>query len=324
MNYKLILLVLTMMQCTLFGTVQMKILVFGGKTGWIGQKIIKSIVELGHIAIAAEARLENRTQIEEELSTIQPDFIINAAGVIGRPNVDWVEDHKQETVRTNIIGTLNLIDIAYLHNIHVTNIGTGCIYNYDDAHPMFSGKGFTEEDEPNFENAFYSKTKIMVEKILLHYPNVLHLRVRLPIAADFYRYNLIIKLTKYKKVVNIPNSVTILDDLIPIAIQMALRKLTGVYNFTNPGVISHNEILELYKEYLDPSFTYQNFTLAEQAQILKAGRSYNELDVSKLLTEFPEIAPVKHSIRNIFKKMKELAIEQNIKLDTKIRINILL
>jgi hypothetical protein len=29
---------------------------------------------------------------------------------------------------------------------------------------------------------------------------------------------------------------------------MTERELKGVYNFTNPGAISHNEILALYKE----------------------------------------------------------------------------
>ena len=50
------------------------------------------------------------------------------------------------------------------------------------------------------------------------------------------------------QVCNIPNSMTILDDLLPIAVTMSERKLTGAYNFTNPDAISHNEILELYKE----------------------------------------------------------------------------
>ena len=50
------------------------------------------------------------------------------------------------------------------------------------------------------------------------------------------------------QVCNIPNSMTILDDLLPIALVMSERKLTGAYNFTNPGAISHNEILDLYKE----------------------------------------------------------------------------
>ena len=46
--------------------------------------------------------------------------------------------------RSNVIGTINLIDCAFLHGIHVTNMATGCIYEYDKEHEMYSGKGFTD------------------------------------------------------------------------------------------------------------------------------------------------------------------------------------
>ena len=49
----------------------------------------------------------------------------------------------------------------------------------------------------------------------------------------------------------------------------------GTINLTNPGVISHNEILLLYKEYIDDTFTWQNFTIEQQDKILLAKRSNN-------------------------------------------------
>jgi hypothetical protein len=41
-----------------------------------------------------------------------------------------------------------------------------------------------------------------------------------------------------------------LTELLPISLAMSAKGLTGVYNFTNPGAISHNQILALYKEVL--------------------------------------------------------------------------
>ena len=70
---------------------------------------------------------------------------------------------------------------------------------------------------------------------------------------------------------------TLLHDLLPVSILMAEKKLTGVYNFTNPGAISHNEVLTLYKKYIDPAFTWKNFSVEEQAKVIKAGRSNCEL-----------------------------------------------
>ncbi len=280
-------------------------LIFGGKSGWIGQKLIELLRENNYTAYAAESRLENREELEKEITTLKPDYIFNAAGMTGRPNIDWCEDHKQETIRANILGALNLVDVAYLHNIPVTNFGTGCIYYYDDAHPIYSGIGFTEEDEPNFAKSFYSATKIILEKTILNYPNVLNLRLRMPISSDLHSRSFVTKIVNYEKVVNIPNSMSILDDLLPVAIEMTLRGLHGVYNFTNPGVLTHNEVLALYKEFIDPDYTWKNFTLEEQTAILKAARSNTELDVSKLLAEFPNIPHVKDSIREVFAKMKK-------------------
>lgn len=280
-------------------------LVFGGKNGWIGGQLITLLQEQGHTALAAQSRLENRSDVEKEITLTQPDCIINAAGVTGRPNVDWCESNKQETIKANVVGALTLFDIAHSHNIHVINFGTGCIYEYDDAHPMYSGVGFTEDEIPNFQGSFYSYTKTILDQLVINYPNVLNLRLRMPISDDLHHRSFITKITKYERVVNIPNSMSVLYDLLPLVPVMAERKLTGNYNFVNPGVISHNEILELYKKYIDPTFIYTNFSVEEQAKVIKAGRSNNELDTRKLQAEFPELKHIKESMIGVFKRMKQ-------------------
>jgi len=279
-------------------------LVFGGN-GWIGAQMIEALKSKGETVHASKHRLEDRNKIEQELDEIKPTHVLNAAGKTGRPNVDWCEDHQQETIRSNVIGTLNLADLCFIRNIHMTNYATGCIYAYDEKHPLGSGIGFKEEDTPNFDGSFYSKTKAAVEKLLSSYPNVLTLRLRMPISDDLHPRSFVTKISKYEKVVDVPNSMTILTDLLPVSLDMSIKGLKGVYNFTNPGVISHNQILALYKEFIDPNFTWKNFSLEEQAKILKAGRSNNELDVSKLLKEYPNVPPVQESMRQVFIRMKQ-------------------
>lgn len=146
-----------------------------------------------------------------------------------------------------------------------------------------------------------------VEELLKNFENVCTLRVRMPISSDLSNpRNFITKITRYEKVVNIPNSMTILDELLPISIEMAKRNLTGIWNFTNPGVVSHNEILEMYRQYIDPNFTWKNFTLEEQAKVIVAPRSNNELDASKLKTEFPELLSIEESlIKYVFEPNKK-------------------
>lgn len=67
-------------------------------------------------------------------------------------------------------------------------------------------------------------------------------------------------------------------------------------NYTNPGCISHNEIMELYKTYVDPELTWSNFTIEEQAKVIVAPRSNNLLDTKRIESEFPEILPIRESL----------------------------
>lgn len=67
---------------------------------------------------------------------------------------------KVETIRANVIGCLTLADVCLARDIHMTYYGTGCIFHYDDKFPENSGKGFKEEDTPNFTGSYYSHTKV--------------------------------------------------------------------------------------------------------------------------------------------------------------------
>ncbi|KAK1311979.1 putative rhamnose biosynthetic enzyme 1 [Acorus calamus] len=285
----------------------LKFLIYG-RTGWIGGLLGKICEKQGIHYEYGKGRLEDRSQLIADIQNVKPTHVFNAAGVTGRPNVDWCESHKPETIRTNVVGTLNLADVCREHGLLLMNYATGCIFEYDAEHQEGSGIGFKEEDKPNFDGSFYSKTKGMVEELLNEFENVCTLRVRMPISSDLNNpRNFITKISRYNKVVNIPNSMTILDELLPISVEMAKRNLKGIWNFTNPGVVSHNEILEMYKNYIDPDFKWNNFTLEEQAKVIIAARSNNELDASKLKTEFPELLSIKDSlIKYVFEPNKKV------------------
>ncbi|KAL5582603.1 hypothetical protein UlMin_015045 [Ulmus minor] len=284
----------------------LKFLIYG-RTGWIGGLLGKICEKQGIPFEYGRGRLQERSQLLADIQSIKPTHVFNAAGVTGRPNVDWCETHKPETIRTNVVGTLTLADVCREHGLLMMNYATGCIFEYDEAHPIRSGIGFKEEDKPNFTGSFYSKTKAMVEELLKEYDNVCTLRVRMPISSDLSNpRNFITKISRYNKVVDIPNSMTILDELLPISVEMAKRNCRGIWNFTNPGVVSHNEILEMYNKYIDPTFKWVNFTLEEQAKVIVAPRSNNELDATKLNKEFPELLSIKDSlIKYVFQPNKK-------------------
>lgn len=283
----------------------MKCLVFG-HTGWIGSQVVELLKKQGCELILSSARLDNYVDVVSEFE--KADGITHcllAAGLTGRPNVDWCQDNKEQTLRVNVIGASIIGDLCYRKNIHLTYLGSGCIYLYNENHPI-GGPGFTEEDEPNFEGSFYSHTKVLIEKILKVYDKTsLILRIRMPLSDDLHPKNFITKITRYQKVVNIPNSMTTLTDMLPLIPNMMTKKLTGIFNFTNPGVISHNQILDLYKEYIDCNFKYTNFSIDEHDKILKAKRSNNCLDCTKLLSYYPNIPSIDVAIVDLFKRMQK-------------------
>jgi 3,5-epimerase/4-reductase len=281
-------------------------LVFGGKTGWIGQKVLAMLQASGIEAKAAEARLEKLEAVAAELDAYKPTHVLNCAGLTGRPNVDWCEDHKDEVIRVNLIGTLGLLDACETRGIHCTNFATGCIFNYDFKYPV-DGAPIPEAYPPNYVGSFYSLTKGMVDTLSWNYKNVLTLRLRMPISDDLSPRNFVTKISSYAKVIDVQNSVTVLHDMLPVALAMADRKITGMFNFTNPGTVSHNEVLDLFTKHIEPGFKYANFTEEDQAKILKAGRCNNNLDVAKLVAAVPDMAipGAKEAVEGVFVRMRK-------------------
>lgn len=74
---------------------------------------------------------------------------------------------------------------------------------------------------------------------------------------------------------------------------------------SNLGLISHNEILTMYKNIVDPTFTWQNFTEEEQKQILASERSNNFMDTTRLTSLYPDILNIKVLYKNVCRNIKK-------------------
>jgi UDP-glucose 4,6-dehydratase len=100
-----------------------------GASGWIGGLLCRLLQARGARWTRGLARLEDRGGILADVRRARPTHVLCAAGVTGRPNVDWCEAHRVETLRANVLGTLNLVDLCHGAGLHVTNFATGCIYS---------------------------------------------------------------------------------------------------------------------------------------------------------------------------------------------------
>ena len=262
-----------------------KYLLFGSK-GWIGGMIVKLLKENGCMFKESVNRLEDRNLIESEIIEFGATNVLCSAGKTGVPTVDWCESNRVCTIRSNIIGTLNLADVCDSLGVHCTIYGTGCIYSYNDSKDKFK-----EEDEYNFKESFYSYTKGFVDDMLKNYSNVLTLRIRMPISGDHNVKNFLSKITKYKSIHSLNNSMTVLFDLVPVSLVMATRGHTGIFNFCNPNTISHDECLTMHRDIIDNKFVWDNIDKGDLLKfgLIKVGRSNNELCCLKLINSVPDI-----------------------------------
>jgi dTDP-4-dehydrorhamnose reductase len=277
----------------------MKFLLFGHK-GWIGKQLfellkLNSDVEI----ITTDIRVDNYDEIEKFIINTKPDRIISVIGRTYGDNMNSIDYLEQKgnlkiNINDNLYSPLNLALISNKYNIHFTYMGTGCIFNgYEQE--------YTENNEPNFFGSSYSIVKGFTDKIMKKFDNTLNVRIRMPITDDINsNRNFINKIINYKKICSMNNSMTVLPDLLPLMIDMIIKKEIGTINLTNPGYISHNEILELYKENINPDFKWENMTIEEQNKILLSERSNNILNTEKLQKLYPAVKDIKTSIKDLF------------------------
>lgn len=282
----------------------MSYLIYGGK-GWIGSKIVKILESNNYNVIVSNVRLENLSEVEEELNEVNPARVICS---IGRTHgiynneeistIDYLEKpgKLKENIRDNLFGPFMLALECQKRNIHMTYMGTGCIFTYTDT-----DKIFTEDSKPNFFGSSYSITKGFTDQMMAKMNNVLNVRIRMPISYDKSPRNFLMKMIKYNRICSIPNSMTILEELLPVMCRMIEENKTGPINLTNPGLIEHDTILQLYKKYINPEHQYELISYEEQMKFLLSERSNNELSSEKLLQFDSSVNNIKDGVEKIFK-----------------------
>ncbi|EAN87168.1 putative dTDP-4-dehydrorhamnose reductase domain protein [Trypanosoma cruzi] len=288
------------------GKAKVRFLVWGHK-GWIGQAFMQLLEASGFEALGAVSRADDVAAVEQEMQRIQPDRVVS---LIGRTRggscltIDYLEQPGKlmENMRDNLWAPVVLAQVCANYGVHFTYLGTGCIFHYDEsAHTVGGEDGFDEAAVPNFFGSSYSTVKGYTDRLmhLLFNSTALNARIRMPISADDNPMNFITKIANYEKVVSIPNSMTVLPVMLPILMKLSLNKVTGTINLTNPGAISHNEVLELYKRHVDSEYTYENFSVEEQNKILLSKRSNNLLDTSRLQQMFPQVDDIHTAVEKV-------------------------
>lgn len=254
-----------------------------GAGGFLGSGLAAYLTSQGHVVLTERIDLTDVSMLRNAFHETTPDVVVNCAGVRAYPNIDWCEAHKEETVRTNVVGAVNAMLAALEAGAYPIQISSGCIYSGGPE------QAFTEQDPPNFFGSFYSRMRIVMQDALKELP-VLQARIRMPLSRTPHARNLINKIVSYPHVISVPNSATLVEDLWPALERLAASKPIGILNLTNEGYLENRDILDLYKKVVDPSHHYALIPLSELPT--KAGRSNCVLSVEKaksLGIHLPEI-----------------------------------
>jgi dTDP-4-dehydrorhamnose reductase len=289
------------------------ILLLGSK-GWIGQQLKTIIHARNDVKTVYESfiRIDDVERLQNIIDALQPTHIISTIGRthgvidgVKIPTIDYLEyDGKlRENIRDNLYCPIVLTKLCSDRNIHLTYLGTGCIFEYDTVH----SNGFGEDSTPNFFGSSYSTVKGFTDQLMkLYSDKVLNVRIRMPITSEPNPRDFITKIVGYEKICSIPNSMSVLDELLPIMVDMAINKKVGTINLTNPGTISHQEVLEMYREIIDPTKVWSIMSYEEQNNLLLSKRSNNALDTSKLQLLYPNVSHIKTAIYNALNNRKKL------------------
>ena len=221
----------------------MKILIIGN--GYLGNRCLQSWPD----AVLSDKKIATEKDAIDLLEKHKPDVVLNAAGVVGKPNVDWCETHQNETIQGNTVLPIIIASACQKKNIYLLHMGTGCIFYGKSP----SKDGWHEDDYAN-PSAVYTKTKYAADLVLSTLDNVGIARIRMPIDNISSSANLIDKLANYTTIVDVENSVTVVEDMINVFYQLLKRKAVGIFHVVNPGNIKHREIVQMYKKYIDPNY----------------------------------------------------------------------
>ena len=225
----------------------MKILIIGN--GYVGNRCKNA---WGDESVISEGHVNSKEDVLNLIDKHKPDAILNAAGTTGSPNVDWCETHQLETIVGNTKLPIILAEGCQEKGIYLLHMGSGCIFYGDSPH---ADKKWRESDMGNPTEVTYSRTKWAADLVLSTLDNVGIARIRMPIDWVPATRNLIDKITTYPKVIDVENSVTVLDDMIDVFYKLMEKKATGIFHVTNPGTLKHRETIALYEELVDPSHT---------------------------------------------------------------------
>jgi dTDP-4-dehydrorhamnose reductase len=260
-----------------------------GGSGYVGQAYQALLSRKGirfRNVRRAELDYTDGELLRSALRQDRPEFLINAAGYTGKPNVDACELHKHECLFGNAVLPGIIAEACVAAGVPWGHVSSGCIFT--GARP--DGTGFTEADPPNFtfrtnNCSFYSGSKALGEEVLAGKPGVYSWRLRIPFNNVDSPRNYLTKLMRYQRLLDATNSISQLDEFCAATFACWEKRVPfGTYNVTNPGQVTTREVVDLIRKSGVCSKDFVFFRNEDEFmhQAAKTPRSNCVMDSSKL------------------------------------------
>jgi dTDP-4-dehydrorhamnose reductase len=302
-----------------------------GATGYVGQSFSRELRRRGACFIPLTRSAVDYTCFEhlfDYVRKMKPEFVINAAGYMGQPNVDACELSREETLWGNTLLPQTVARVCLMTNTPWAHLSTGSIYsgakivdssgtrvmrdlNTPELRCLFELNpglfhGFNERDEPNFSFRsapcnFYSGTKALAEEAVARMGQNYIWRFLNPFNEIDRLPNLFSKLQRYSKVYDHLGSFSQLDDSVRACLDLWEKHAPyGIYNVANPGAMTTRQIVTMMQCVLRPDRNFEFWKDDEEfyREGAKAPRANCILDVSKLLSQGVRMRPVQAAMED--------------------------
>jgi dTDP-4-dehydrorhamnose reductase len=182
----------------------------------------------------------------EALQATPTDLIINTAAIT---NTGLAErpDQQSLTYRVNVQGPANLSLIAAELGVPVVHFSTGMLF---DGAPEHSPSGWLETDTPQ-PTGYYAWTKAWCEAQLSPFAEQQRtaiLRIHTPLSSFPHQRNFLQRLQRFDKAVDIPTSVTIVEEIPRVIEAIIDQEAYGITNTVASGSISAHQLSLLLQD----------------------------------------------------------------------------
>ncbi len=262
-------------------------LILGGN-GYVGTAFQKHLQQMRlpfEVVSRSVLDYSDESSLMRLIDQRRPEFLINAAGYTGRPNVDACEVHRTECLQGNAVLPGVIRSACEKAGLPWGHVSSGCIYTGTNP----DGSGFTEVDAANFsfrQNncSFYSGCKALGEELLSDTAGCYVWRLRIPFNEVDGPRNYISKMMRYDCLLKATNSLSQLDEFAAACIACWTKRVPfGTYNLTNPGSVTTEDVVAMIKRFGLTQKVFRFFDSEDQFMKLaaKTPRSNCVLDTTK-------------------------------------------